>query len=101
GPDGAGDRGHVGEGARAVVHVREDDERGAVGRRGDRVDAERGDRVARHQPQLTAVRGRQPLQHVAVGGEVVGGNDDRAVAGGEGGAGELVEVDGGRVAGER
>ena len=69
---GGRQRGHVGERARAVVDVREHDERG---RRGSRDGGPSG---VVEQPQLAPARRGEPLEHVAVGREVAAVGDDRA-----------------------
>jgi hypothetical protein len=87
----SGQRGHVGDLAGAVADVAQDDERRVRPRRLlGRVD----------QPQLAAAASCEPLEHVAVGGEVAAVGDDRALALLEHGGAQLVEVDRGRVAGD-
>ena len=88
---GRGERGHVGDLAGAVADVREHHQRRVLPRRLlRRVD----------EAQLAAAAGGEPFEHVAVGGEVAAVGDDRALARLEHGGAQLVEVDGGRVAGD-
>ena len=90
-------RRHVGERARAVADVREHDDV-ALARPARSSGDGPVELVAVEDPQLEAARGRDPLEHVAVGREVAAVGDERAAAARvERGAHELVEVDGHRV----
>ena len=97
----AGDLRHVGQGAAAVGHVRQADQRGAlVHGVTDRLRAHPVVDVGVDHAQLAAALVGDAGQHVPVGGEVVvvGHDDAPAGPGTEGGAGQLVEVDRGAVA---
>jgi len=98
---GCGDRLHVRQGAGAVGDVGEADERDVArsARGGDGGRCRPLDGIALEEPELEAARGGEPLEHVAVGGEVVpvGHDRERVRAGVERGGGKLVEVHRGRV----
>ena len=96
-----GDRGHVGQRAAPVGHVRQADQGGVRPDRG--ADVRRADplvHVGADHAELAAGPGGDALEHVAVGGEVVVvGDQDRAARPRvQGGAGQLVEVHRGGVA---
>jgi hypothetical protein len=96
----AGDLGYVGDPARPVGYVAEQHQRGVlVDHLGDLGGVDAGARVGVDPHQLEAPFGRDALQHVAVGGEVVGvqHHPGAAGAGVDGGAGQLVDQHGGGV----
>ena len=97
----AGDLCHVGQGAAAVGHMRQAEQRGPlVHGVTDRLHAHPVVDVGVDHAQLPAVLTGDTGQHVPVGGEVVvvGHDDAAAGAGIEGGTGQLVQVDRGVVA---
>ena len=76
------DLGHVGDVRRAVGDVRERDQRGPLAHRlGHRLGLRAVRRVAAQKHQLEPARLRQPLEHVAVGREVVVVGDDLVAPG--------------------
>ncbi len=101
-PGQRGNRRQVGEGARAVVDVREDEQRDVPGgQRGlDSFRRRAFDCIGLEQAQLATVLLGETLQHVAVGRELVSRHDDRAGPFRKQRAGQLVEVDRGRVGDE-
>jgi len=95
------DRRHVGQGPAAVGHVRQADQRGAgIDGVAKRPGVEALVHVGADDAQLTAALLGDPLQDVAIGREVVVVGEDDAAPWPrvQGGAGQLVQVDGGRVA---
>jgi hypothetical protein len=95
-----GDGGHVGQGAAAVRHVGQADQRGVlVYRRAYRVGRQAFVDVGGQHPELRAALGRDPLDHVAVAGEVVLVGHDHVPPRPrvERRAGQLVQVDRGVV----
>jgi hypothetical protein len=77
-----GDGRHVGQGAAAVGHVGQADQRGVLVHRGaHRVRVQALVDVGDQHAQLGAPLGRDSLDHVAVAGEVVLVGDDHVPAG--------------------
>src|SRR5690606_30416516 len=104
GVGGLGDGGGVGEPAGSVDDVGEQHQRGVRGHGAcDLVCGDAGGDVGVQPAHAAAALGGDALDDVAVGGEVVGEGDDHAAArvlvdgGVDGGAGELVQQDGGGV----